>query len=406
MSWLDKIQSDFIITTGDGKQFKVLWMNATKQVEYNVAEFEFPNLEGTLVWRGKPKGRRYNLEIFFQGENHIDNSKAFEISAADNRPWTIAHPLYGNMIVQPIVLSFDNTQMNVTKITGQVVETITQDNPITTVNPIDNIRLDKENLDISFTNSLTSTPSSQDIQNIKAANKSNYNISVPIIKVPEEAEAYFNLYNAANSAITNAVASPLIAMQAVQAFYNYPALFTTDVKSRIDLLSSQFNILREGVGSINTQSGKQTYQIQGGAIISSQAIAAATPQPGNYTNMKSVLLIMETILKDYNNFLIDIDSLQTPNGGNVDSFIPDPDAIIGLGQMINYTITSLFNIALNSKQERTIILEDDSNIILLTHRLYGLDPFDNNIDELISNNDFGIDDMLIIRKGTPIVYYI
>lgn len=46
MSWIDKIKTELIITCGDGKQYKPQWINAVKTKDYNVAEFEFPEVSG------------------------------------------------------------------------------------------------------------------------------------------------------------------------------------------------------------------------------------------------------------------------------------------------------------------------------------------------------------------------
>ncbi len=67
MSWIDKIQDQLIITCGDGKEFRPSWINASKDMNFNVSLFEFPNIKGTLVKRGTPIGKAYNLQIFFQG---------------------------------------------------------------------------------------------------------------------------------------------------------------------------------------------------------------------------------------------------------------------------------------------------------------------------------------------------
>jgi hypothetical protein len=405
-SWIDKISSEFIITTGDSKQFKPLWLNATRSFEYNISEFEFPNLSGTLVKRLTPKGMKYALEIYFEGEDHLDQSEAFLVSSRDQRPWKITHPLYGSLIVQPIGLSFDNTLYNVSKITGTVIETITEDNPKTSINPIDNITLDKAALDETFVTAIDTTPSATDINTMAANNNKLYATGVKAIALPEEAEIYFNLFNKANTAIVNATSGPLTAIRALQAVINAPALFTIGAKTRVDLLTNSFNSLRANVSGITDKSSKQIYENNAGTLLSAQAMAAATPIAGDYGNKNSVLLVIEIIINNYNNYLLDLDSLQSANAGNTDSYIPDANAMISLNLLINYSIASLFTIALTSKQERTLILENDSNIIVITHRLYGLDPYDNNINELMKNNNFGMDHLLQIRKGTKIVYYI
>lgn len=412
MSWVDKVQNNFTIQTGDGLTYTVDWgSSVTMVVEYFIAEFNFPQLSGSLVNRGQPKGSRYNLEVYFQGENNIENAKAFKKSADNTGYWKLSHPLYGMLFVHPTGLMFDNSSMNVTKVTGELIETIVNDNPVTTIDPIDQIELQKENLDTTFSNSLTKTPNSTDVNNLKANNNALYNSSIPIIKVPEELSNYFNAFQVASSAVNNATQSPLTAMRTAQAVISAPANFTSSVQNRLGLLTSQYSTLKTQIVPKNpfqkiSASTKQIFQIQGGTLISSQLLAVSTPQPNDYTNSTTVYNIITQITNNYNQFLIDIDSIQSTNGGDPDSFIPDADSFIALSQLANNVISNLFKIALLGKRERTILLSKDTNLILLTHLLYGLDEFDNNMDELMSNNGWGFNQLIQIKKNTIVKYYI
>lgn len=408
MSWIEKTQSDFIITTGDGREFKPKWLNATKGKTYNLAEFDFPNLAGTLVNRTTPRGRRYEIEIYFQGENHLDDASTFETSADDPRAWTISHPLYGSLIVQPAGLNFDNTVYNVSKITGTVIETITEDNPKTSIDPKDKITTDKEATDQimaqSFANDVQ--PETTEINSLLAKNETLYNEGKKGIKLNIEAEEYFNRFKAANSAILRATSKPLEAMRKLQAVINYPGQFVDGVRNRIKTLLNQFGLLRASVTGIVSRFEKKTYESAAGTLISSMALSSATPQNGDYGNRPEVLAVMDELLTTFETYLADLDDMQTENGGSTDSYIPDADSIIALNALVNFTVTNLFNIALNSKQERSVIIEDDTNLILLAHRFYGLLPDDSTIDELIKNNNIGLNRLLDIRKGTRIVYYV
>lgn len=411
MSWIDKVNSDFIITTGDKKSYKVYWMNATKMKEYFISEFTFPDLAGSKVDRGQPKGTRYNLEIFFQGEENIEESKSFWDSADVTLPWTIQHPLYGNILVQPVSLSFDNSQMNVTKYTGQVIETIAIENPLTTVNPVDQVALQKEVLDESFASSISKVPTSTDVTTLKNTNQRLYKTTVPIIQIPDEVQAYFNLFNVANSAINNAAQSPIVAMRLTQAVISAPASFTVNAKTRVLNLNSQFDSLRSNIkpkdpNAVIPVSTKQIYQIQAGTIISSMALAASTPLPNNYVSMLDVFDVIELLLNAYNQFILDLDSIQTANGGNPNSFIPDAQSLTDLNLLFNNVVSNLFLIGLSSKQQRSITLDNDTNIITLTHMLYDLDKFDNNISALIANNGWGLNQLIQIRKNTVVYYFI
>ena len=66
MSWTEKLKKGLEITTGDGKKFFPLYLLDPKTTNFNVAEFEFPNIEGTLVKRSLVKGTRHKLTFFFK----------------------------------------------------------------------------------------------------------------------------------------------------------------------------------------------------------------------------------------------------------------------------------------------------------------------------------------------------
>ncbi len=80
--------------------------------------------------------------------------------------------------------------------------------------------------------------------------------------------------------------------------------------------------------------------------------------------------------------------------------------MIKVNNLVNYTVSNLFIIAKNAKQERSEIMTDDSDVITLAHRFYGLRTNDVTIDELISENNLGLNGILNIKKGTKIKYYI
>ena len=405
-SWVEKLKNEFTITCGDNVTYTFLWRNASLGLEWNVAEFMFPNIEGTLVKKSKMMGRKINLDIYLSGENHLDVAENFLDSLKNENPCKITHPYYGLLLVQIATLNVNNEQHNVTNFTGTAIETITEDAPKTTAEPIDQIPLQKLATDNDFEVTLTGLVLPNDINNITSATNKSLKVGVPIIKIPTEFETYFNLFNVANSYVSTALSAPILAMRAITAFINYPALFTASVKDRLNCLQQQFNIVRSYLPLTIKPASKQIYQIQSAAHISSMCIASSTPLITDFKNSVDVLSTIDVIVNNYNQYLIDLDTLQTLNGGSVNSFIPDAQALISLNQLVNLTVSNLFDIALNSKKQFSIILENDTNIILLTHRFYGLDPNDANIKEMIQNNNFGLNNLLQIEKGTKITYYI
>lgn len=423
MSWQEAINTPFQITTGDGKIFTVLWKNsAQKEVDYNLAEFDFPQIAGSLVVRGTNKARKFSLEIYFQGDDHLDNSLSFEQSANDPRPWKIKHPIYGALTIQPISLKFDYSGFNVTHITGVMHETIVFGGPKVTQIPFDKIIFDKAQMDdvvaVGYQTEIQQLiPSIKDINTLTGYNKLLYDIGVKTVKLTEDAGKYFNAFNAANASILTLTSNPLQAMRDLQTVINYPSLFVNTIKSRVASIQAQFDSLSAQIGSITRVSDKRSYESTGSTLVSSMARTSITSYDagGNqvvngvlpdYTTKGDVIFVIEALQAIFNSFLANLDTLQTANGGDEDSYIASADSISALDDLMNFTISNLYDIALSAKQERIILLEKDSNPILLTHRFYGLVDDDSTIDYFIKTNNIQTNELLQIQKGRQLSFYI
>lgn len=405
MSWIDRVQNKLRITTPDNKVYEVLWMNATKSIEWHGSEFSFINVQDQFVKKEKLLGRKFPLEFYFTGENHLEEAGLFEISLNDKRPCLIEHPYYNTIVAQILQVNFDNTQLNVTKVTATAIETITENNPRTSIDPVDAIIIKKQEIDQACEEELTEEPTITDVNNLNIVNSQNYNTAIKIVTVPEEAQEYFNAFNEASTLVNNITASPILAMRATIALVTLPAKFTASVQDRVSTLVETFVNLRRTLSGLFMVSSKQIYQSQGIAIISSMCQAAVTPLDGNYTNSISALIIIDDILNSYNQLIEDLDSVQGQNGSSPDNFVQDPVALSTLADAVNITVSNLISIALNGKQERSVVLTEDSNIITLTHRFYGGKNIDSNINEFVNNNNLTYRDILGIPKGRTVVYY-
>ncbi len=443
MAWKDKLNTVFEIITGDGKRYTPLWKPTSKVLEWNIAEFEFPNVDGTLVIKSRKKGRKIPIDFYFQGDDHLDLSLAFENSSNDLRPWKLIHPYYGEIICHCPQLNIDHSDYGISHCSATVIETITEDAPKSRIDPVDKVIADKERLDELQVTSFDVEPTPSDINTL--ANNANklYTEGAKSLRSTLEdklnklaansldsitntvqtnadllaaegdralrntlgSEDYFNAFNKASSAIQNATEEPFAAIKATQELINTPALFKIPVENRVNLLRSQFSKLRDSIPTSLFRSDKKIYEQNAGCLISALLLAAVSPLPSDFKNSSQVLVLVSPIIDSYNEFIEDLDALQTENGGSPDSFIPDAATLIALNSIVNYTVSNLFTIAAGSKQERSIILDVDSNWILLAHRLYGVKD-DSRIEELMNNNNSSLNDILQVKKGKRVVYYI
>ena len=407
MSWVDKVNTQLIIKTGDGKTFTPNWMNASKSVDFNVTEFNFPNVQGTLVDRREAKGAKYNLEIYFQGDDYLEASERFEIASKDKRYWTLTHPMYGTLFVQPVSLNFDNSKYNVSKITGTVIETITETYPQPSIIPEDEIEQAVLDLNDVISDSFTIEPVPSDVANMEATLESTYTTYEPNIDELEDKNKFLEKINNARNEVRNITTNVNQGIRAMQNILQAPALFQQDISSRLSMMKENFDTLRDTVQNISSNPAKFIYESLGGFLISGTALALSKPSSdSDYANRVQVTEAIETLILMYNGYIEDLDSIQVGTGNNPTDYIPNYQSIQQLNEIVYFTLANLYQIGLNAKQERIYVLTEDSNFVLLAHRFYGLDENDNNLNELIRNNNLGLNGILNIKKDTPIKYYI
>ncbi len=409
MSWQDNIENGLIIITGDGKEYRPLYKIEEITEDFNHAEFDFPNIAGTLVIKSEAKGRKKKLEFYFQGEDHLDIYEQFRVSTKDRRPWKITHPMYGLIIAQAVSITYDASWIGTTKINATLIETITDEAPKLSVVPQAQVeKLVEQYNETTGTAFEGKLKDGSSVINLLDLNLGTiYDESDGIKLTDLEASDYFNLFTAAEAKILDVTAEPLLAITAIKDVIMYPSLLEISVRTRINLLVSQFNLLVSEITELVTPDDKLVFENNAGNLISAMLVSAVTPLDStDYGNSDTVLEISQLISDSFDTYLESLDSLQSDNGGDTDSYIPDFDSINNLSEVVDYTISNLYNIALNAGQERIILLEEDSNLITLTHRFYGLLADDSTIDEFIRINKIGLSELLQIQKGRKIKYFV
>ena len=413
MSWLDNIETPLRIRTGDGKEFTPEWVNAQKVTSYNLAQFEFPNVEGTLVKRNQPKGNKYNLEIFFQGDDHLVTARDFEVAARDPRFWTIVHPYYGEIKVHPVELVFDNSGHNVTKITGQVLETIVDVFPQGSVSQEDQITQEKAEIDEQGSQNYANdnpSPDSKDVGLMSETVDDQDKRTSRTITDSVQAADFRNNVNQANRAINNATNDPLTAIRAIDAVLNYPAQVQGNLTTRITNLTDALAGLIGKIGNSPQTlpaSQKRFHEKAISSNVTSLAQATAnTGEGGGVTSRSQGLGITQQIIENYNALVVALDSMQTTQGGKVDSYIPNQNNLLRTQDLVNFVVAQFFNITLTAKQEHRFIVEAETTPLILAHQFYGLDEADENLDFFIETNNIGLNEMLLIKKGRVVSYFI
>jgi len=409
MSWQEKIKSKMQITTGDGKLYEVLYKLETVKgsFDFNISEFHFPEVSGTKIDRRLRKGSRYPLEFYFQGDNHIDQWNEFNASCSDLRAWQVLHPFYGLITCHPLSIGFDSSGIGNTKVEVTVVQSLLNAGPRTVLRPGENARaIITKSREKNNAFSAQIIPTVSDAQLMKSNVENLYNAGASVVTDDTIASEYFNLYNKAISNINNGLNDITVGMAIVKDFFNYPALFAQSVKNRLQILKDQCLKLSMMLDSLNDPNKKKIFESQKGAIISAIIETAITPLTGDYLNAVDVVNVIYQVTSLYNEFIDEIQTLQTVDGYTEDSYLPDAEFLESLNFSVNYAVSNLFEIALAAQQERVIYLEEDSNLIILAHRFYGLTETDSTIQYFSDTNNIGLNEVFQIKKGRKLVYYV
>lgn len=402
MSWQTDIENRvFEIITGDGRSYKPKWKNASKVVEYNVSQFNFIGITGSLVDRKKPKAREFELEFYFDGDNAIDEGNNFEISARNTKRWTMKHPFYGDIICQPISLSQDNNKLNVSKFSVKVLETLIEGWAKADIVVSDKISELEANLQLISASVLT--VDTIDKTALKATVNQIDTIHSRWINSSSDLANFKRAVSDAIVAIDEPLFDAVLAVRNVQAALNFPATVIRSVKDRLNVL---YEALVNIIDTFNgTFENKLQSEILGGGLVSSMFKASTINITDDYLLKTKVIETQDLLLEAYNRYLLFLDSLQTERVDSIESYAANFDNINTLDEISNVTLSNLYSIAFLAKQERVFINDAESNPILLCHRFYGIDSDDINLNKFINENNIGLNELLSIRQGRRIVYY-
>lgn len=395
MSWLDRIKNiPLEVTTGDGKTYRPIFNNASDTTNVNEAVFEFINREGALVKRGKIGVKQYEVEFHFLGEDAIDAANDFEESARDQRLWTISHPYYDNITVQPSTLNFNRNNLNDVVFTSTLYETITDSSPEETTD------IQEDILDSSETISDNSV-----LNAIETDETTTKSIIDKLLDSAVTEEDYNNALTIGNEALNN-INDTAAFMRSISNLTRIPARFYATVQTR-------FNIIEEAFNELSTIfSSKQNYYENTGANFIGAVCEAVTTSSDDiaeeqdkeelgedYKTRNDVLNVSNKIITLFDTYLSQLSENQE-NG-----YLPNYALVSSLFNTVNKTTGQLFIYAQNALQQRTYILPEDLPLITLHHRLYG------NIDEdsiksFVDYNNLTLDELLLIKKEREIIYFI
>lgn len=408
MTWKESLENvKFEIKTGDGKTFTPLWKNGSKSKSYNVANYNFINVAGGKTVRKQPQASKFPLAFWFVGYKNVELAQEFEDSANDKRPWEIKHPFYGDIHGQPVSISRNDSLYNVTEITVEFWESLTDDFPNSSVNIEDAAteKTEKVSKNLAKLYETKTKPTSKDVNKLNDFINNTSGSFTSLLDDTNFSEYAAKTAKAISSA-NNVVNDSLLAAEDIQQLALTPSTYSAPVKFVLNSLINAFERSKELLLLNPTVNDKLLFETQSGTIIAAMAQATVFPNEGDYVTSKDIEIITDLVVSTYNDYLLNIDSLQVNISDSLEVYIPDVISQTALYDLISEVTFSLYSLAFEAKQERRIELLTDSNLIILTHKYLGLDADDKNIEEFRQTNNIKMEEVFRIKKGREIKYFV
>lgn len=408
MSWKDKIENGvFSITTGDGKNYKPLLKVGSKSKEFNATVFEFIELEGSFVDRKKAKSGKYTFLFYFEGTDNIEQAEAFESSASDSRAWKVVHPFYGTINGQPLSIERNDSNLNITEITVDFWESITGKFPKRSISTIDELK----SKGIVFQNSSSQIYASKvDLkpidQSIVKQNVSNFSLRYDKLLDDVNYPEYQQELSKALQSVDEIITSPVGVIKDINTLIDLPSNFQKSIEQRTNLLNEIYKDLKETLNLGSNRNNKSYFEAIGGAVISSFAKAILSPLPNDYITRSQIQRVALNFISLYNDYLTTLDAAQIGITDVTNSFSIGFQGQSVLNSIFIQSISNLYTLAFDAKQERIVQVEKDTNLVLLTHKYIGLDNEDENINTFRKINNIKNKSLFIIKKDRQITYYI
>ena len=398
MDWQDRLELDFEIITGDGKKWHPIWKGAKIGISSNVQAFDFININGSYVAMKSQSGKKYPFDFYFIGNDCIEVALDFNESTKNRRPWKVNHPFLGQIKVITPKLECDLNDYNVAHYTGVWLETIGRKYPRKQIDPINSVLSQKVALNemsvVKFTGSLL-TASAENV----ASSKKSIEIIGKGYKIlatnKTRAGELQNLTKTAAGAAETISTDASGYIQQVIKLINFPTDTIAGIESKVEILKNNLSELeRIFLSDSSNDKDKELYEYNSTAFLTQISSDAVNSE---YENSAQILSVIENISVAYNTFIAKLDNI---------NHVQDSELALNLSIIVNESIASLLDIALDSKQERKISIEKDSNIIVLAHKYYGAG--DENLAKFVEKNNINLakNEFLQLEKGREIIYYI
>lgn len=453
MSWIDRLK-EAAYNSPAGARLTFSYENVSKFFEKKGSAFEFTSASGTYVQPLGKSGDRFPLLCIFHGEDHDTEAQTFMDALGEDGIGKLEHPFYGEKNVIPIgtIRQRDDlkTAANQSIIEVTFWETISGIYPavgedITAV-VVQNINSFTEAASEEFSASVDAISSVEQAaaEGFFSRILSNVTESLEeITKIQEELQeqlkektgplkdafdntnSVFGSINAQFDSILSSIITGLdraflrpatLARQVLRLVQTPGRAFSTigdkflRYRNIIDRLVAQGTATLSPGGGNEARNNFYISDMFATAAISGAVTAAVSSAPSSGSIVTGEGLIQfqtrTQAIEAAEELLQMLEDVTVWRENNFQALeeIDTGESYQTLHRIATLGAGALIGIAFNLKQERSVVLDRNRNMIELEYQLYG--TVGENIDLLISSNNLTGSEMLELKTGKEILYYV
>ena len=385
----------------------------SREFDKKGAAFDFPDANGTFIQGMGNTGRRYPLRMFFWGTDYDQEAAAFEAALSESGTFKLEHPIYGTINTVPLgsISRRDDlkTAANQAVIEVTFFETIDLLYPAAQGDPASEVLASVDEFNVSASAQFEQSVNTE-TASLRASLKNNYADALnttksglqDIANTQDDVRKQFDAINdSINNGIDTLIADPLTLAFQTTILIQAPARAITNIKAR---LSSYGDLARSIIATGTATAGinaKNSNTFHSNDVYASSYITGSVVSAVNNQFVTRIEAIEAA-----ENILDKMDEVTVWRDDNFNSLneIDTGEAYQKLQEAVALCAGFLVQISFSLKQERVIVLDRPRTIIDLAAEIYG--AIDDQLDFLINTNNLSGSEILELKRGREIKYYV
>jgi hypothetical protein len=138
MGWQERLRPFITLISPTGQEFKARWRGDDISISKRIQRVSHPDIDGESTADLGLNSPDYPLTIYFEGKDHDTEALRFSRAIAERGLWSVTHPVYGLLRLQPVKITIRAQPVesgNITEVSGEWFEPVSDTGAISPAAP-------------------------------------------------------------------------------------------------------------------------------------------------------------------------------------------------------------------------------------------------------------------------------